>query len=700
MRLLNTETFKVEEFITDIPTYAILSHTWEKDEVTLQDIQDLNVARQKAGWSKVWNACQYVRRYKFQWIWIDTCCIDKSSSAELSEALNSMYKYYEDGRVCIAYLSDTLMEEKAMDLEKLKESRWFTRGWTLQELIAPHFMVFLDQDWKMIGTRFSMQDTISEVTSIPVKVFEQKELDGYSIAQKMSWAASRRTTREEDMAYCLMGLFGVSMPPIYGEGAAKAFMRLQQEIIKYSDDRSIFAWVASQDLRDRGLFASSPSEFELSGEIGKSDSEDLGDKSSFSFGNNGLRIHLPLYHRPSMGKDIHVASLHCQAAGRFVGIYLQKQEHRYIRWRPRLPLPRIDRSSADLHEVVVKESTAVRPSQQIKNSYSFPIEFKFDPQIIALDEIYYAVYSGDIATHIGRDPSYLLIHYFTLRTKKGQEVDVEISAVIQDDNIPVIDVKPGHNGRSLSSNRTLLEDSFVLSVMNDNALLSCFTHVTGGCLSERVVEFNILPYNARFQLCRPQINESSPRASSSTALDFIVDINSNRDYIFSSPHSMFPYNLPWRHDDKIAYVSFSKRGGQCDPHCVFAYRLTAWKFVIIALGLRTESNCHIPWIDVDTVQSDSEEISISDIWKSYLPSGSRYKSRPDGLARISLEEFGPLTVTVENTSEPNFYHVVIKDEWYSQPNWRPWEGASSNSLSEGRGLWESTYRRLRSTWER
>ncbi|THU97969.1 HET-domain-containing protein, partial [Dendrothele bispora CBS 962.96] len=284
MRLLNTKTLEVEEFPDNTPIYAILSHTWEKEEV-----------------DKIWNACKYVQRYKFEWIWIDTCCIDKTSSAELSEALNSMYKYYGEGRICIAYLSDVSNGRSLTGLDQFKKSRWFERGWTLQELIAPRHVVFLDQEWSSIGTRYGMRHVVSEVTSIPVKLFEGRsherggELEDYSIAQRMSWAASRRTTREEDMAYCLMGIFGVNMPPIYGEGGAKAFMRLQLEIIKYSDDQSIFAWVESEDCeRNRGLFASSPSEFAPSGQICKSDSEDLGEKSSFSFSNNGLRIHLHL----------------------------------------------------------------------------------------------------------------------------------------------------------------------------------------------------------------------------------------------------------------------------------------------------------------------------------------------------------------------------------------------------------------------
>ncbi|THU90231.1 hypothetical protein K435DRAFT_912485, partial [Dendrothele bispora CBS 962.96] len=138
------------------------------------------------------------------WTWRDysrsSVCIDKSSSAELSEALNSMYRYYSESRVCIAYLSDVSIGRNVTDIEELRKIRWFTRGWTLQELVAPRYIVFLDKDWQRVGTRWSLRHVISEVTSIPVRVFSTGELDGYSIAQKMSWAASRKTTREEDMA--------------------------------------------------------------------------------------------------------------------------------------------------------------------------------------------------------------------------------------------------------------------------------------------------------------------------------------------------------------------------------------------------------------------------------------------------------------------------------------------------------------------
>ncbi|THU95434.1 HET-domain-containing protein [Dendrothele bispora CBS 962.96] len=246
MRLLNTKTFLLQEFYTDVPPYAILSHTWGKREVTFQDMQNTDAIKTRedlqAGWSKVKKACEHAHNYSFEWIWIDSCCINKESSAELSEALNSMYQYYEDAEVCYVYLSDVSGKEDPRDPSStFRVSRWFKRGWTLQELLAPSHVVFLDKNWADLGTRQSLRDAISAITLVPVEVFEGKDIAEFSIAQRMSWAAFRETTRPEDQAYSLMGIFGVNMPPIYGEGGPKAFMRLQQEIIKISDDRSIFA---------------------------------------------------------------------------------------------------------------------------------------------------------------------------------------------------------------------------------------------------------------------------------------------------------------------------------------------------------------------------------------------------------------------------------------------------------------------------
>ncbi|THU97098.1 HET-domain-containing protein [Dendrothele bispora CBS 962.96] len=240
MRLLHTRTFKVHTFDSgdtrvNIPRYVIISHTWDAEELTFQEIQNLEIAKLHPGWRKVEGACIRALRFNFNWIWMDTCCINKESSSELSEALNSMFIYYSDSDDCYVYLSDASCKEDPRDADSgFRKSRWFQRGWTLQELLAPSNVVLVDKDWREIGTRYSLKDAISAITMIPVEVFEGRRIETFSIAQRMSWAAFRETSRPEDQAYSLMGIFGVNMPPIYGEGGTKAFVRLQQEIIKAS----------------------------------------------------------------------------------------------------------------------------------------------------------------------------------------------------------------------------------------------------------------------------------------------------------------------------------------------------------------------------------------------------------------------------------------------------------------------------------
>ncbi|KAF8857863.1 HET-domain-containing protein, partial [Acephala macrosclerotiorum] len=245
MRLLNVKTLKFEEFIGEvgdgIPPYAILSHTWGSEEVTYNDHTSQR-SQTKEGHKKIRRCCQVAESEGFQYVWIDTCCIDKSSSAELSEAINSMFQWYRDAGICYAYLSDVDSSgDPSKKASSFAQSRWFTRGWTLQELLAPAELVFLASDWVEIGTKRSLCDAVSDITRISKKVLEECRWSEYSVAQKMSWAAGRNTTRLEDEAYCLMGLFDVNMPLLYGEGR-KAFSRLQQEILKQSDDPSIFAW--------------------------------------------------------------------------------------------------------------------------------------------------------------------------------------------------------------------------------------------------------------------------------------------------------------------------------------------------------------------------------------------------------------------------------------------------------------------------
>ncbi|CZR65466.1 uncharacterized protein PAC_15366 [Phialocephala subalpina] len=289
MRLLNTSILMLQEFIgEDIPQYAILSHRWEEEEVTFQDFQEVQNSKgdAKKGWSKIEGCRAQGAKDGYQWVWIDSCCIDKSSSAELTEAINSMFNWYRKAQVCYTYLSDvpstTDWEEKHRQDSNFRRSKWFTRGWTLQELLAPEDLKFFTDDWVTIGTKDSLQPLLSEITGI----FDFKKFGQASIAQKMSWASKRETTRIEDRAYSLMGLFGVNMPPLYGEGE-KAFLRLQLEIMRSSDDESLFAWKDSQG-SNGGLLARSPTAFQHSGNVFRLDYDY--DTPAYSMTNKGLRI--------------------------------------------------------------------------------------------------------------------------------------------------------------------------------------------------------------------------------------------------------------------------------------------------------------------------------------------------------------------------------------------------------------------------
>ncbi|KAH8764556.1 heterokaryon incompatibility protein-domain-containing protein, partial [Hyaloscypha sp. PMI_1271] len=292
MRLINTTTFKLEEFIdNDVPPYAILSHTWAKEEASFQEMQGCDeIVRKKEGYNKIKQCCEIAKSDGFNHAWIDTCCIDKTSSSELSEAINSMYRWYSTADVCYVYLSDvpSAGDPKA-DGSDFSRSRWFTRGWTLQELIAPSTVIFFGSDWKQIGSKSSLRESIIDTTGIHLDILLGGSTEKASIAQRMSWAANRETTRPEDLAYSLMGLFHVYMPMIYGEGGEHAFLRLQEEILKISDDESIFAWTSS---RYSGLLAVSPAAFSQSGHIFASKKQP--NSKSFTFSNKGIRIELPM----------------------------------------------------------------------------------------------------------------------------------------------------------------------------------------------------------------------------------------------------------------------------------------------------------------------------------------------------------------------------------------------------------------------
>jgi hypothetical protein len=240
MRLLQYNSdgeFSLTEFFDKAPRYAILSHTWALEEVTFRDMMDGN-GRSKIGFDKIRFCGEQARRDGLQYFWVDTCCIDKSSSTELAEAINSMFRWYRDAAKCYVFLSDVpkadvditdqshqLPWESAFQI-----SRWFTRGWTLQELIAPTSVEFFSKNWEFLGDRKSLEQHICEITRIPTKALRGSPLAEFSPTERLSWAETRQTTREEDMAYSLLGMFDVYMPLIYGEGRANAVGRLQEAI--------------------------------------------------------------------------------------------------------------------------------------------------------------------------------------------------------------------------------------------------------------------------------------------------------------------------------------------------------------------------------------------------------------------------------------------------------------------------------------
>ncbi|KAK7988359.1 tRNA (carboxymethyluridine(34)-5-O)-methyltransferase [Apiospora arundinis] len=387
MWLINVETLELEHVLDHTKTaYAILSHTWEDGEVTFQEFRDHrdDVARAKKGFRKIERVCELARGYsdRLRYAWVDTCCIDKTSSAELSEAINSMYRWYADSTICYAYLgdlaprkddgsngpqvqpdgdgdgdgddvvmteeSDTRSEAAPGLTRSLFRCRWWSRGWTLQELIAPVKLIFLDHDFKYRGTKLSLHTRITETTGIEKKILlNRKPLSSVHVARRMSWAASRETTRAEDAAYSLMGLFDINMPLLYGEGS-KAFLRLQEEICRRSNgDLTLFAWsadapvsLAGEDGVDsgtefRGILARHPREFLSAKTLGKQPGELH--KGELSVTNKGIRIDgTELLHAPELGVFLRLGRLQPDDAQPGKGnmyVQLTKTMEGYVRTR-------------------------------------------------------------------------------------------------------------------------------------------------------------------------------------------------------------------------------------------------------------------------------------------------------------------------------------------------------------------------------
>jgi acyl carrier protein len=347
MWLLDVRTLQLEEFFgSNIPPYAILSHTWGTEEVSFIEMKKPKyrmTAQRKAGFAKIEGCCIQAQRDGLSWAWVDSCCIDKRSSALLQEAINSMFQWYRLSSRCYVHLSDVPSGSEAVRM--LGKAQWFTRGWTLQELLAPQKMMFFAQDWIPIGYKTSFREEesqllspngyaekdkvysyanlteqISTTTNIPIEfLIGKKGLSQACVAQRMFWASRRITTRAEDRAYSLMGLFDISMPILYGEGLEKAFTRLQREIISRTTDQSILVWYRREATSYR-LLAESPDCFQNSGSVmqlgrrGPSSAAAM-TWSSFSMTNLGLRIMLPVATKSHISSfdfgDSAEATLHC-----------------------------------------------------------------------------------------------------------------------------------------------------------------------------------------------------------------------------------------------------------------------------------------------------------------------------------------------------------------------------------------------------
>jgi hypothetical protein len=224
-----------------IPPYAILSHTWGTDteEVTFEDLAS-GTGKDKPGYKKIRFCGERARQDGLDYFWVDTCCINKPNYTELSQAINSMFRWYRNATRCYVYLSD--ISSPAFDTNDefnprawesdFRKSRWFKRGWTLQELLAPSSVEFFSQEGNRLGDKRSLEQQIHEITGIANSALQGAHLSQFSVNERLSWTDRRQAKLEEDEVYSLLGIFDVSMPLIYGEGREKAFKRLREEIDK------------------------------------------------------------------------------------------------------------------------------------------------------------------------------------------------------------------------------------------------------------------------------------------------------------------------------------------------------------------------------------------------------------------------------------------------------------------------------------
>lgn len=239
----------IYEVVTKYFRYATLSHRWGQHEPVFRDVEgqaihDLDPAD---GFAKLQSFCVAAGERSYLWGWVDTCCIDKDSTMELQRAIGSMFKWYRRSALTIVHLADV----SNIDTDSLGKSMWFKRGWTLQELLAPHTVLFFTQDWLVYRESSSLNhkedativaelEKATRITSLHLTGFHPGTDDARS---KLQWASTRCTTLPEDMAYSLFGIFNIHLPILYGESVEQALARLLGEIISRSGDISVLEWV-------------------------------------------------------------------------------------------------------------------------------------------------------------------------------------------------------------------------------------------------------------------------------------------------------------------------------------------------------------------------------------------------------------------------------------------------------------------------
>jgi hypothetical protein len=238
LRLNNDNSFSLHTFSKQhVPPYAILSHTWGNDneEVSYEDIKH-KTGSNKEGYKKLLFCGQQAKSSHLSYFWVDTCCIQKSDSTGLQKAINSMFRWYQNATRCYVYLTDVSIYSRDGQLRHIdweaafRNSRWFTRGWTLQELLAPKVVEFYSCDQVRLGDKYTLERQIAEITGITKEALRGQPLSTFTIEERFHWANQRYTTEDEDKAYCLLGIFEIFLPLIYGEGESNAMRRLKREI--------------------------------------------------------------------------------------------------------------------------------------------------------------------------------------------------------------------------------------------------------------------------------------------------------------------------------------------------------------------------------------------------------------------------------------------------------------------------------------